>query len=264
MQKISVLLPVYNGGIYLRAAISSVLAQTHKDLELIIVNDGSTDETESICREFAANDERIEIINKQNSGIIDSLNVGLSQCSCDLVARMDADDICTPDRLEMQANVFSENPEISLVFGDTIFIDQNGEEICPSWRPDLKRILENLDVENFIPHPTVMFKKSAVVELGGYSKEIIHAEDLVLWKKMLKANLNFFYLKKILLFYRLNTGSVRPGMYNDYWLKVANYCIANKYKLRTFKYFRKLCLKEKIIILMKLFLPYAFIHRRLK
>ena len=92
MTKISIIIPVYNGSNYLVRALDSALAQTYKNIEIIVVNDGSTDDTEQIIRSFT--DERIRLINQSNQGVAAALNMGLLNARAELVSRFDADDIC--------------------------------------------------------------------------------------------------------------------------------------------------------------------------
>jgi len=105
-ETITVLMPAYNAGSYIREAIVSILEQTYTDFELLIVNDGSTDNTISVVMSF--NDPRIVLVNKDHHGIAAALNTGLRLCDTYYIARFDADDICMPDRLEKQFNFLIE------------------------------------------------------------------------------------------------------------------------------------------------------------
>lgn len=261
---ISVVMPVYNAENYLKEAIESILNQTYEDFEFVIINDGSKDKSLDIIEKYIIQDERIVIINKENSGIVDSLNDGLKLAKGKYIARMDSDDIAYLNRLEKQLKVFQKDDSIDLVYTDTMLIDKDGHEICKSWRPDLNKTLRNLENHNFIPHPSVMFKKNTIVKLGCYTKKRLHAEDLDLWLRMVANNAKFYYLDEALLYYRLNPNSVRPGIYDDYWYKMANYAIGNCSRSKAIKYLNRIGLKKKIIILMKLMLPCAFFHRKLK
>src|ERR1041385_423561 len=115
-QKITVLMPAYNAGKYIREAIESVLRQTHSNFELLIVNDGSTDDTVSVILSF--DDPRIVLVNKEHEGIAQALNTGLRLAYTHYVARFDADDICMPDRLEKQFNFLEDHPDYVMVGSD--------------------------------------------------------------------------------------------------------------------------------------------------
>ncbi|HTK19974.1 MAG TPA: glycosyltransferase family A protein, partial [Mucilaginibacter sp.] len=124
-RKITVLMPAYNAGKYIREAIESVLRQTHCNFELLIVNDGSTDNT--VCVVLSFNDPRIVLVNKEHEGIAQALNTGLRLAEGHYVARFDADDICMPDRLEKQFNFLEDHPDYVLTGSDAEYILENGE-----------------------------------------------------------------------------------------------------------------------------------------
>src|ERR1700712_449026 len=123
--KITVLMPAYNAGKYIREAIISVLGQTHRDFELMVINDGSTDDTVSVVLSF--NDPRISIVNKEHEGIAEALNTGLQLSDTYYIARFDADDVCMPDRLEKQFNFLEDHPDYVLVGSDAEYIIENGD-----------------------------------------------------------------------------------------------------------------------------------------
>ncbi len=123
--KVTVLLPVYNGARFLRQAIDSVLSQTWKDFELLVVNDGSTDGTAAILESYS--DPRIRILsNVQNIGLTLSLNKGLQSARGEYIARIDADDIALPIRLEKQVSYLDQHPEVGLVATGVKVIDERG------------------------------------------------------------------------------------------------------------------------------------------
>ena len=261
---ISVVMPVYNAEQYLDQAIRSILNQTFNDFEFIIINDGSLDSSLAIIRKYESYDKRIFIIDKDNGGIVEALNDGLSIAKGKFIARMDSDDIAYSNRFEEQIKVFGDNPEIDLVYTGTRLIDKNGDMVCDSWRPNLDKTLLNLEINTFVPHPTVMFKKDTILKLGGYTKKRPLAEDLDLWLRMLNNGCKFFYLKSNLLYYRLNPNSMRANTSDNYWYKVATRVITSGYRIRVFKYFKYLDGKERLILLIKMLLPLSFFHRRLK
>jgi len=261
---ISVVMPVYNAEKYLDKAIQSILKQTYNNFEFIIINDGSVDNSLVTIGKYKNQDERICLIDKKNGGIVEALNDGLKIAKGKYIARMDSDDIAFINRFEEQIKIFANNPKIDLVYTDTMLIDKNGDVICRSWRPNLEKTLLNLEINTFVPHPTVMFKKDTVINLGGYTKKRPHAEDLDLWLRMINNGCKFFYLKKYLLYYRLNPNSVRANICDNYWYKVATRVITSGYRVRVFKYFKYLNSKERLILLIKMLFPQSFFYRRLK
>jgi len=191
MPKVSVLMSVYNGETHLAEAIDSILAQTFTDFELVIVEDGSTDSTPAILARYAAQDARIKIVpNAQNIGLTRSLNRGLATCSGELIARMDADDIATPQRLVEQVAYMDDHPAIGLLCGDITLINENGV-LLQAGKPvygvgaSHHYLTWQLLWTNPIPHMTVMMRK-AVLDAHGlsYQPEYNTAEDHELWARL--------------------------------------------------------------------------------
>lgn len=205
---VSVILPLYNAEKFIKLAVDSVLNQTYKNFELIIINDGSTDNSYKIVSEIS--DSRILLINQENLGLAATLNKCLKLAKGDLIARMDADDICEPNRLELQVKCFQKNPNLVLLGGSTKYIDENGKLIAQSFpivgSNNIKYFL--LNKGNVIAHPTVMFKKEAVLKAGGYCEKIgQYFEDHDLWVSMMKFG-EFNNIEIPLLQYRLTSGSI--------------------------------------------------------
>lgn len=184
--KITVLMPAYNAGKYIREAVSSVLNQSFPDFELLIVNDGSSDNTLTILDTFS--DERIKIINQKNNGIASALNNGLKHALAPYIARFDADDICYPDRLEIQYNFIISNPEYSIIGSAGDYIDVNGEHVFYH-RPAGFRNREinqlSFKICPFI-HSTVLYKKEVIKSFGGYNENAHTYKDHFLWAHILR------------------------------------------------------------------------------
>ena len=124
--RVSVLLPLYNGEAYIREAVESVLAQTRRDFELLILDDGSRDGSLAIVQEIARRDPRVRLISRENRGLTETLNELLAAARGEFVARMDADDVCLPDRFERQVAFLDAHPEVVCVGGDPVMIDERG------------------------------------------------------------------------------------------------------------------------------------------
>lgn len=183
---ISVVMAVYNGGDYLSQAIESILQQTWRDFEFIIINDGSTDKTVSILDYYANNDPRIIVISRENRGLVASLNEGLAEAKADLIARMDADDIALQTRLAEQFEFLSINPEFVCVGSDPIIIDEDGDELIHLKIPSSDEVIQQQLLAGHCPieHPSVMLRKDVAIKLGGYRKKYETAEDYDLWLRM--------------------------------------------------------------------------------
>ena len=184
--KISVLMSVYNGEALLSKSIKSVLNQSFKEFEFIIVNDGSSDGSDKIINEYQKRDKRIKVIHKKNNGLADSLNTGLLESNADWVARIDADDICEFDRLEKQYLFIKNNPATILLGSNAKLIDLNGNLIGFIKYPiEHKKIVKKLSIipETF-PHSSVIYNKDMALKIGGYRGKITYAEDLDLWLRL--------------------------------------------------------------------------------
>ncbi|XZF16653.1 glycosyltransferase [Chitinophagaceae bacterium MMS25-I14] len=204
---VTVLLPAYNVAGYIKDAVESVLQQQFTDFELLIINDGSTDNTLEVLSQF--HDERIRIVSQENQGVVGALNNGLKLCRTELIARFDADDICYPDRLQLQYDFMNAHPDYVAVGGDVAYIDQHGEFVftyhSKAYRDeDIRKIIST---ECSLVHSAVMYRKSAVLQAGGYDKNAWTFEDHFLWKKLLGIG-KICNLRKTLIAVRFNPGSV--------------------------------------------------------
>ena len=123
MPKISLLLPIYNGEVFLAETMDSLLAQTHDDFDIVVIDDGSTDGTADVINGY--DDARIKYHHKENGGLVSALNMALGIMNCELVARIDADDICAPDRLARQS-AFMDFTQAVAVSGRAVNIDPSG------------------------------------------------------------------------------------------------------------------------------------------
>ncbi len=177
-------MPVYNGEKYVKEAIQSILDQTFKDFELLIINDGSTDASQDIIESF--NDKRIRLINnEQNIKLISTLNKGLDAARGEWIARQDCDDISLPDRLKKQMDFLFTNTEVHLLGARVSMIDDEGNTIQQATRPVSHfQNKWSLLFATTIMHSSVIFRKKTIQELGGYSSLYLHAEDFALWSSL--------------------------------------------------------------------------------
>lgn len=202
---ISVVMSVYNGSPYLREAIESVLAQTYSDFEFIIIDDGSTDASAEIIRSYA--DSRIRFIQQPNAGLPSALNTAIHASCTGLIARMDCDDICLPERLQTEFEYMNEHPDIVLIGSAANYMDVDGNHIGKVVMPvDEYQIRKSFPESPFI-HPTVMFKKEAFERAGGYPEHLRWGgEDTVLFGRLARHG-RLANLEQPLIRYRIVPGS---------------------------------------------------------
>lgn len=181
--KVSVVMSVYNGTLYLRESLESILNQTFTDLEFIIIDDKSTDDTWEILSEYNNRDSRIKLYkNLENLGLTKSLNKGLQQAQGKYIARQDADDVSLPDRFELQTDFLEQHLEVGAIGTSAEVIDEQGKAIEQSSVPvDHESIQAYLLVNNCLHHSSMMARRSLVQALGGYKEELRYAQDYDLW-----------------------------------------------------------------------------------
>jgi glycosyltransferase involved in cell wall biosynthesis len=209
--EISVLMSVHNNADLLGPALESIQNQSYRDYELLITDDGSTDEVPEILARFAGSDSRVRVLtNRECLGLARSLNAMVRVARGRYLARMDGDDISRPYRFEKQLEVFTRQSAVDVVFGDTCLIDQDGQPVCRSWRPaSVGLILKLLPYHNYISHPTVMIRAALFRDRGFYNEACRTGQDTELWIRWSKQGVRFYYLREVLLDYRLNPRSVR-------------------------------------------------------
>lgn len=261
MPTISVILPCYNGAPFLREAVDSVITQTFGNWELILVDDGSTDETKAIMDSY--NDPRIQYLqNDGNKGLVFSLNRALAAASGDYIARMDADDICKPQRFEKQVAFLESHPEVTVFDVRQEFIDGNGNP-TGGYNSDItgaETISATMPWFNCMGHPSVMMRAEAAKNFG-YRKVIY--EDYDLWLRMLNEGLKLERTLEPLLLYRVHAASITTlsKQKNQHFKKIADTKLFYLCHLPLYKWFTFFNLK--VLVAMKLdYLTWAF--KRLK
>lgn len=185
---ISVAMSVYNGERFLVPAIESVLAQDFRDFEFLIVDDGSTDASPAIIRSYAHRDSRIRPCLRENRGLVASLNEMIEAARAPIVARMDADDICRPERFGRQIGFLAGNPDYGVVGSWTEDIDSNERpyHVAGKEHPETHEAFLTA-IENGWPllcHPAAMFRRDVVRSVGGYHGAFRHCEDYDLWLRL--------------------------------------------------------------------------------
>ena len=205
---ISVLMPVYNGERFLAEAIESILGQTFTDFEFVIIDDGSTDASPAILARYAAQDRRIRIRRQQNLGIVAALNQGLAECVAPLVARMDADDVSMPTRFETQLPFMERNSTFAVVGTSFQVISEDGRRgSIVRFPQSASEVKVRLRDDNCLAHPTVMMRRAAVLESGGYRELLRHSEDYDLWTRLAE-KYPLANMSECLLQYRMHSQQV--------------------------------------------------------
>ena len=199
-------MPVFNAEDTLAECLDSIFLQTLQNFEIIAVNDFSTDRSVEILRSY--HDSRIHVVDNQYKGIVSALNSGLKLCQSDFVARMDADDVMYAQRLEKQFNVLSNNPDITLCatqarkFPEKIikrgYIEYMRWQNACLTRQDIQN---QIYIESPFAHPSVMFRKSRVAELGAY-RDGEFPEDYELWLRLFHAGESMMKLDEVLVDWR--------------------------------------------------------------
>jgi glycosyltransferase involved in cell wall biosynthesis len=210
---VSIILPTYNGAKYIKRAIDSVLSQSFSDWELLIIDDGSTDNTEEIIKEYTKKDYRIIYLkNEKNLGIQKTLNRGLRLAKGEYIARIDDDDIwIDKDKLKKQVDFLDKNPEYVLVATRVIYKDENGIEIkkSPSTETN-KEIQEVIFSRCCFTHSAVVFRKNIILSLGGYSEDekVKHSEDYDLWLRVCSSEYKTYILPGFSIVYTIRINNV--------------------------------------------------------
>lgn len=257
MPLLSVILPVFNGEKYLDEAIVSMLHQTFQDFELLIINDGSYDNSEQIINSFS--DQRIRYLkNDSNKGLVYSLNKGLEHAKGKFIARMDADDISYPERLENQYHFLLSNPDIAVIDGQQAFIDENGNPtgLYNSEITGCDTIKQKMPWQNCMGHPSVMMR-AEVIKAYLYRQAVY--EDYDLWLRMLNDGLKLERTTEPLLWYRVHQQSIiaKSQSANQHFKKIADTKLFYLSKLPWYHWFKPFNLKV-IIAMMLDYLTWGF------
>jgi glycosyltransferase involved in cell wall biosynthesis len=208
---VSVAVPAYNVARYIESALESVLRQSFRDFELIVINDGSTDTTPRLLDRIASTDCRVKVVHQQNQGLAPALNRALAECRGKYIARMDGDDLCVRERFEKQVEYLESNPDCVLLGTHIQFIDCYDAPLVEV--PALLRTHEEIDAGlmkgrgGSLCHPTVMMRADAVRKVGGYNNAYSNNEDLDIFLKLCETG-RAYNLGEVLLKYRRHLQSV--------------------------------------------------------
>jgi alpha-1,3-rhamnosyltransferase len=213
---VSVIIPAYNHELYIEEALQSVINQTYKNIQLVVINDGSIDGTHSKITNFIEknNNFNIEYLSKPNEGICRTLNKGLELAKGKYVALLASDDMCMPDRIEKQLQLMEENSNIGLVFSDHYFMrfNQLTHIKATDYKPNIKKcfinniqnvnMYEKLLTDNIIPALTVFIRKECFDKVGGFDNNL-WAEDYDMWLRISK-EFPIAFIDEPLAYYRIH------------------------------------------------------------
>ena len=230
---VSVVLGVYNGQRFLAEAVESILNQTFSDFEFIAVDDGSTDRTPKILREYARKDPRLKPIRIPHGGIVDAANAGLNAARAPLIARADADDVSLPERFATQFRYMADHPEVVCLGSQVWITEPHGSTVD---RSHLPLTHEEIDIELLrgngwvMPQPAAMLRKDAITKAGGYRNEYLWSEDLDLFLRLAEIG-RLANLPDLLVRYRSHPGSTNHRLPHVQF-ELTRKCIVETYRRR--------------------------------
>lgn len=209
---ISVLMSVYNSEAYLAEAIESILSQTFSDFEFIIVDDGSTDDSNTIIQSYANADARIRPFQlEQNQGLASALNYGLEQATGQYIARMDSDDISLPTRFEQQVDFMEKNPDVGVLGSWMQVVNQDKKPLFDYEVPRVHSLIVwNIFFGRTFAHPSVLMRRDLIQSVGGYNANLTVAQDVDLWARLVGLT-KFQNLPGKLLTYRTHDSATSVG-----------------------------------------------------
>ncbi len=183
--KVSVIMPTYNRSRLIGKAIESVICQTYSDWELIIVDDGSTDQTEEMVQKYVQTDRRIRYLKQQNTGCASARNRALAESVGKYIAFIDDDDVYLPDKLELQVKFLDENPETGFVYSDTELVDSQGKHLRNVPEVPQKSFLE-LIMGFAVPPVAILMRRECFEKVGGFCTELRSTDDYDMWLRIAK------------------------------------------------------------------------------
>jgi glycosyltransferase involved in cell wall biosynthesis len=205
---VSVVMSVFNGERFLREAVESILRQSFRDFEFIIIDDGSTDKSGSVLDSYQRSDARVRVLHQENRGLIDSLNRGCGLAQGTYIARMDADDIALDDRLMWQVERMEKNRALGLLGGAAEWIDATGKSLGIHRYPGENHMMRSaLHDGSPFAHPTILMRREAFVSAGGYRPTVVDAEDYDLWLRIAD-RFELGNLQAVIVKYRIHPGQI--------------------------------------------------------
>lgn len=213
---VSFILPVYNAADFLTETLHSIIEQTYTNFEVIAINDGSSDNSLLILEHYAKFDERIKVVNQENHGLVYTLNKAIGLAKGTYLARIDADDLCTPRRLEWQVAAMEKNPSAVICAGAYELVDEDGTclglNVVPTRSQDIKLLAYT---RNPIAHASVMLRKS-MLDTDPYSSNVGPTEDYELWSRLILSH-EIIAIPHVIMRYRINSGGIMHTIGHQQW-----------------------------------------------
>lgn len=227
---VSVVIPVYNGEAFLAEAVQSVLEQTHREFELVAVDDGSTDGSAAILDAFAAKDPRVRVIRQANAGGAGARNRALAEAKADWVISLDHDDAMLRHRIERQLAFIAAHPDVRVFASRAYYINKSGRVIGNT---KLEPLTTPAQLERFVAgggviglnHSSIALHRPTVLAVGGYRPAFEGAEDIDLWNRVLDAGHLVLQQEDILTRYRIHGDSIMASQARRNW-EVCEWAIA--------------------------------------
>jgi glycosyltransferase involved in cell wall biosynthesis len=218
---VTVLMGVFNGLPHLAHAIRSIQNQTLRDFEFLIIDDASTDGSDRVISQCAQTDPRIRVLtNEVNRGLGAVLHRGVQEARGALVARMDADDVSVPERLERQLNYFADHPRTDVVGSYALDMTTGGTPFRVRCVPTMHDRIAGLVWSNPFVHATVMFRRESIIRVGSYSPDLRRRQDYDLWFRCVHAGLRLANIPEPLVHYAFSEDTVRRNDFRAMWDQV--------------------------------------------
>lgn len=210
MEKVSVIMPCYNDGNYIEEAVQSVFNQTYENIELIIIDDGSTDEKTKQILSVLEDDARIKLLHTQRRGPAGARNIGIEYAQGTYIMPLDSDDRIVPSYIEKAVSILSNNPQIGVVYCyANLFGEKNGRWDLPEYR------LERMLVKNIV-FVSALFRKKDWIEAGGFSEQFKYGlEDYDFWLSILELGRDIYQIPEVLFYYRVKSASRTTYLHAD-------------------------------------------------
>ncbi|HEX9018010.1 MAG TPA: glycosyltransferase [Anaerolineaceae bacterium] len=203
---ISVIIPAYNQAAYLREAVDSVLAQTCGDFELVVVDDGSTDETPQVLDGY--HDPRVRVVRQPNAGLSAARNTGIRESSAPLVTLLDSDDFFFPEKLALLSDYIASHPEIGMVSGGTLLVDRQSQPLREARKFQVRLDLPTLLMGNPFTPSAVMFRREWLERAGVFDESLRACEDWDLWVRFAYAGCRMAWVEQTVVAYRYHSGQM--------------------------------------------------------
>lgn len=252
-------MPVFNSGVFLKQAVDSILAQTFRDFEFLVLDGGSTDSTVTKLAEYAKQDSRVAVAEHPGVSFVDRLNLGCREAEGEFIARMDSDDVSFPERFALQVKFMDKHPDAGVLGTDLQHVDQLNRYISgwgPPTRPGMIRW--TLLFENCVAHPTVMARRSVLERLRYYDPEMTYAEDYDIWARASRMT-RVTNLPEVLLYRRIWEGAIGTKhnylqwkTHHEVMLRGAESLLGEKVPLQTIEDLRTVCLGGRVPSLERL------------